>query len=159
GLTNNFRYKDWDLSFLIAGSVGGETMDATYENVENIDGVFNMRKEMKDVWRSPENPGNGEVPRTLTGTTALFRFTNSRWVFSSTYVSLRNITLGKNFAIRDNNYIKNIRAYLSIQEALMLTKYPGMNPEVSARGDNPLQLGIDQTAYPVPRTFTVGINV
>jgi len=159
GLTNNFRYKDWDLSFLIAGSVGGETMAATYENIENLDGVFNVRKEMINAWRSPENPGNGEVPRTLVGTTDLFRFTNSRWVYNASYLSLRNITLGRNFAIKNNEYIKNIRAYVSVQEALMLTKYPGLNPEVSARADNPLQLGVDQTAYPVPRTFTFGINV
>jgi len=169
GLTNNFRYKDWDLSFLIAGSVGRQTMNATYENTENLDAVFNMRKEMLNAWRSPENPGNGEVPRTLAGTTALFRFTNSRWVYSSTYVSLRNISLGRNFSINNNKYLKNIRAYLSIQEALMLTKYPGLNPEVSTRGatnaeanetgTDPLRFGVDQTAYPVPRTFTFGINV
>ncbi|MEH6307958.1 TonB-dependent receptor [Olivibacter sp. CPCC 100613] len=159
GLTNNFRYKNWDLSFLIAGSVGAQTMAATYENIENLDGVFNVRKDMLNGWRSPENPGNGEVPRTLAGTTELFRFTNSRWVYDATYVSLRNVTLGRNFEFNDNKYIKNIRAYLSIQEALMLTKYPGMNPEVSVNAENPLRLGIDQTSYPVPRTFTFGINV
>ncbi|GAA4799413.1 TonB-dependent receptor [Olivibacter ginsenosidimutans] len=159
GLTNTFRYKDWDLSFLIAGSIGGETMAATYENIENLDGVFNVREEMIHAWRSPEDPGNGKVPRTLAGTTELFRFTNSRWVYNSTYVALRNISLGRNFAIKNNNYIKNIRAYLSVQEALMFTSYPGVNPEVSAKADNPLQLGVDQTAYPVPRTFTLGINV
>jgi len=158
GFNNSFSYKKWDLSFLIAGSVGGKTMDATYENVENIDGVFNMRPQMMNVWRSPENPGDGEVPRTLTGTTALFRFTNSRWVFSSTYASLRNVTLGHTLDIQ-KPYLRDIRLYVSVQEALMLTKYPGMNPEVSVNANDPLRLGVDQTAYPVPRTFTFGLNV
>ncbi len=158
GFNNSFSYKNWDLSFLIAGSVGGKTMDATYENTENLDGVFNVRKVVMDGWRSPENPGNGEVPRTLTGTTALFRFTNSRWVYSSTYASLRNVTLGHTVKIQ-RPYLRDIRLYVSVQEALMLTRYPGLNPEVSISGANPLQLGVDQTAYPVPRTFTFGLNV
>lgn len=158
GFNNSFNYKNWDLSFLIAGSVGGKTMAATYENIENLDGVFNVRKEMINGWRSPENPGNGEVPRTLTGTTALFRFTNSRWVYSSTYASLRNITLGHTLKLQ-KPYLRDVRLYVSVQEALMLTKYPGLNPEVSASGENPLRLGVDQTAYPVPRTFTFGLNV
>lgn len=160
GLTNSFRYRNWDLSFLIAGSVGGQTMAATYENIENLDGVFNVRKEMLNGWRSPEDPGNGAVPRTLSGTTELFRFTNSRWVYDATYVSLRNITLGRSFEIANSNYLKNVRVYASIQEALMLTKYPGMNPEVANNeGGDPLRLGVDQTTYPIPRTFTFGVNV
>ncbi|QNL50478.1 TonB-dependent receptor [Olivibacter sp. SDN3] len=160
GLTNSFRYRNWDLSFLIAGSVGGQTMAATYENIENLDGVFNVRKEMLNGWRSLEDPGNGEVPRTLSGTTELYRFTNSRWVYDASYVSLRNITLGRSFEITNSNYLKNIRVYASIQEALMLTKYPGMNPEVANNeGDDPLRLGVDQTTYPIPRTFTFGVNV
>ncbi len=158
GLNNTFRYKNWDLSFLLAGSVGAQTMAATFENIENIDGVFNMRKEMLNVWRSEENPGNGQVPRTLTGTTEFYRFTNSRWVFNADYLSLRNITLGKSFKL-NTEYIKSIRVYGSVQEAFMWTKYPYSNPEVSANGSNPLYLGIDLTSYPVPRTYTLGLNV
>lgn len=158
GFNNSFSYKNWDLSFLFAGSVGGKTMDATYENTENLDGVFNVRKVVMDGWRSPEDPGNGEVPRTLTGTTALFRFTNSRWVYNSTYASLRNITLGHTLKFQ-RPYLRDVRLYVSVQEALMLTKYPGLNPEVSISGADPLRLSVDQTAYPVPRTFTFGLNV
>lgn len=34
---------------------------------KNLDGVFNVRKYVQDRWRSPENPGNGIVPRTKSG--------------------------------------------------------------------------------------------
>jgi len=158
GLNNTFRYKNWDLSFLLAGQVGSKTMVGALENIENIDGVFNMRKEMLEGWRSEDNPGNGSVPRTLTGTTELFRFTNSRWVHNSSYLSLRNVSVGKVFNL-NSDYIRSVRVYGSIQEAFMLTKYPYSNPEVSASGSNPLYLGVDRTAYPVPRTFTIGLNV
>ncbi|MFZ4262930.1 SusC/RagA family TonB-linked outer membrane protein [Sphingobacterium sp. HJSM2_6] len=158
GFNNTFRYKNWDLGLLFTGSVGAQTMAATFENLENIDGVFNMRKEMLNMWRSEDNPGNGQVPRTLTGTTELYRFNNSRWVYDADYLSLKNITLGKRFQIQ-TDYIKSIRLYASVQEAFMWTKYPYANPEVSTSGSNPLALGIDQTAYPIPRTFTFGFNI
>ncbi len=158
GVNNTFSYKSWDLALLFTGSVGAQTMAAVYENTENIDGVFNMRKEMLNVWRSEEDPGNGQVPRTLTGTTGLYRFTNSRWVHDADYLSLKNITLGKRFDLH-SEYIKSVRVYGSVQEAFMWTKYPYANPEVSTSGHNPLALGVDQTAYPIPRTYTIGINV
>ena len=72
GMTNEFQYKNFDLSILLQGQIGGDIMNANYENTENLDGVFNVRKYVQDRWRSPENPGNGIVPRTKSGTTELF---------------------------------------------------------------------------------------
>ena len=158
GFNNTFRYKSWDLGVLFTGSVGAKTMAATFENIENLDGVFNMRKEMLQMWRSEEDPGNGQVPRTLTGTTELYRFNNSRWVFDADYLNLKNITIGKTFEFK-SDYIRSLRVYGSVQEAFLWTKYPYANPEVSTSGINPLSLGIDQTAYPIPRTYTIGLNV
>jgi hypothetical protein len=158
GFNNTFRYKSWDLGVLFTGSVGAKTMAATFENIENLDGVFNMRKEMLQMWRSEEDPGNGQVPRTLTGTTELYRFNNSRWVFDADYLNLKNITIGKSFEFK-SDYIRSLRVYGSVQEAFLWTKYPYANPEVSTSGINPLSLGIDQTAYPIPRTYTIGLNV
>ena len=63
-MTNEFQYKNFDLSILLQGQIGGDIMNANYENTENLDGVFNVRKYVQDRWRSPENPGNGIVPRT-----------------------------------------------------------------------------------------------
>src|SRR5574344_1977980 len=73
-VTNTFSWKNFDASVVLTGSLGGDIIDGTYEWTENIDGVFNVRKCVADRWRSEENPGNGEIPRTLAGTTELFRF-------------------------------------------------------------------------------------
>src|SRR5690606_29879745 len=37
---------------------------ATNDYNGNIDGVFNVRKDIADRWRSEENPGSGLVPTT-----------------------------------------------------------------------------------------------
>ena len=51
-------------------------------------------KKVANRWRSPENPGDGQVPRTKAGTTELFRFNNSSWVYDASYLTIKNITLG-----------------------------------------------------------------
>lgn len=159
GITNNFSWRNFDASLLLTGSVGNDIIDATYEWTENIDGVFNVRKDVAYRWRSLENPGKGEIPRTRTGTTELFRYTNSRWVFNGSYLRVKNLTIGYTIPIKVNKYIKGLRVYASGQNLLTLTAYPGMNPEISGKGASGLYQGVDNTAYPVSRTFSLGLNV
>lgn len=160
GITNSFNWNNFDASIVIAGSVGNDIIDATYEWTENIDAVFNVRKEVSERWRSEDNPGKGKIPRTLTGSTELFRYTNSRWVFDGSYLMVKNVTLGYTIPLKNNPYIRSLRLYMTGQNLLTWTKYPGMNPEVSRNGTGGLSFyGVDHTAYPVSRVYTVGVNV
>ena len=117
-----------------------------------------MIKELKDRWRSPENPGDGFYARTLSNTTAFGRFTSSKWVHDASYLTLKNVTLGYTLPVQ-YKYLKSPRVYVSIQQAFILTNYPYGNPEVSLNGLNSLQLGFDGSAYPVPRTIAAGLNL
>ena len=101
GMTNEFKYKNFDLSILLQGQIGGDIMNANLEDQHNLDGVFNVSTEVKDRWRSEENPGNGLVPKTKTGTTELYRLGNSGWVYDASYLSIKNLP--------DCSIIQNIR--------------------------------------------------
>ncbi|MFD0793117.1 SusC/RagA family TonB-linked outer membrane protein [Mucilaginibacter litoreus] len=158
GLTNNFTYKDFDLSITAAGTVGNDIADDAIQSTENLDGVFNVLKGVSRRWRSEADPGDGIYPRTRTGTTADFRNFTSRQVFSGTYLAIKNITFGYTLPVKSNKYFKSFRAYLSAQNAFIFTKYPGMNPEAGYAGLNGLNQGRDWTSYPVPRTISVGFN-
>lgn len=158
GMTNTFSWKNFDASLVFTGSLGGDIIDATYEWTENLDGCFNVRKEVANRWRSEEDPGDGEIPRTRTGTTELFRFTNSRWVFKNNYITLKNFTVGYTIPIKKNPYVKGIRVYGSAQNLFTIGSYPGMNPEVN-NSTSGLYQGVDKTAYPVSRIYTIGLNV
>ena len=105
GMTNDFAWKNFDLSVLINGSVGGDIFLGAYENTLNLDGVFNVLKTVKDRWRSPENPGKGVVPRTKAGTTELYRFNHSGWIYDGSYLTVKNITLGYTLPINQNQLI------------------------------------------------------
>ena len=159
GMSNNFTFKKFDLGVLIAGQVGNKIANVNLQNLYNLDGVFNVDKQMQNRWRSESNPGNGRVPRTLANTTELYRTINSTWVFSGDYLAVKNITLGYTFGREWLHAIKGIRVYGSVQNAFMFTKYPGQNPEVNDAKDAATTGGTDNGSYPVPRVFMVGANV
>lgn len=160
GMTNEFSWKNFDLSILVSGQVGGDIIDSNYEHTLNIDGCFNVLKDVANRWRSSENPGNGLVPRTKAGTTELFRFNNSSWVYDASYLTIKNITLGYTIPIKPSQYLSKLRVYITAQQLATFTKYPGMNPEIAMNEDMGWSgLGVDRTTYPVPRTFSIGCNI
>ncbi|WP_206684016.1 SusC/RagA family TonB-linked outer membrane protein [Pontibacter beigongshangensis] len=159
GFTNNFAWKNFDLSIVASGSVGNDIMNTSMEYINNLDGVFNVTKDVANRWRSEENPGDGVHPRVLAGTTGLFRNANTLWVTDGSFLTVKNISLGYNLPQNLIKHVRSLRVYGSIQQALVLTKYKGSNPEVNAGGENPLAQGLDLGAYPVPRTFTIGVNL
>lgn len=159
GITNNFRYKNFDLNIIIAGQVGNKIMNINLQNEQNLDGIFNIDKNMQDRWRSETNPGSGRVPRTLTNTTELYRTTNTNWVFSGDYLTVKNIAFGYTFKANHSTYFKSIRLYTSVQQAFVFTKYPGQNPEVNDSRDNQTTAGLDNGSFPIPRTVMIGANI
>lgn len=158
GMTNNLAYGNFDFSMVIAGQYGNDIMNRTLEYIQNLDGVFNVTKDVGRRWKSVQDPGDGIHPRAVVST-PLARNTNSRWVSDGSYLTIKNITLGYTVPLPQNNYIRNIRAFGSIQQAYVFTGYKGANPEVNDSGTNALVQGIDYTSYPVPRTITFGVNM
>lgn len=48
-MTNEFSWKNFDLSILISGQVGGDIINSNYEHTLNIDGCFNVLKKLPIV--------------------------------------------------------------------------------------------------------------
>ena len=140
GLSNNFSYKNFDLSFLIRG-------------VQGVD-VFNNTA--MDLQRTSLLPGQNVLVGALTeeigyGQPAVF---SSKWIEDGSFVRLDNLTLGFNPNIENARLIKNLRFYLTGQNLILLTKYNGLDPEVISPA-----AGIDYMAYPRSRTFMIGANI
>ncbi|NJK94882.1 MAG: hypothetical protein HC905_08185 [Bacteroidales bacterium] len=112
---------------------------------------------MLGSWRSEDNPGNGIIQRAAgpSGTTWLSRDRSSFMVFDASYLNINNITLG--YSLKKIASTFDARVYLSLQNAMMITKYPGANPETSRSGLNARFLGLDDAPYPVPRIYSLGV--
>lgn len=160
GISNHFNYKHFDLNISMAGSVGGQILAAAkWAYQTNMDGSRMPLAAAADRWRSPEDPGSGIYPRTKTGTTAMGRQVNSQWVEDGSYLTVKNISLGYSLPLKGNWMMKALRVYASVQQAFVITGYSGMNPEINFSGlDATKGIGIDENAYPVPRTFSIGFT-
>jgi TonB-dependent starch-binding outer membrane protein SusC len=166
GITNNFSYGNWDANIIGSGSQGNQLLVRHIYSTANLDGVFNMVAGVKDRFRSPENPGKGMYGTTVGGgnVTGIERdWMNSRFVADASFFTIKNVTLGYTIP-KSNKVFKSARVYTSIQQLAVFTKYwGGPNPETSAQGNGQgdggnLSPGIDLSNYPVPRTYTVGVN-
>ncbi|MGV2481668.1 UNVERIFIED_CONTAM: hypothetical protein IGO34_33255, partial [Salmonella enterica subsp. enterica serovar Weltevreden] len=60
GLTNSFKVKGFDLSFMWQGSQGGQLIngDPNYNEIKRTNANFNTTSK----WLSPLNPGDGKTP-------------------------------------------------------------------------------------------------
>lgn len=148
-------YKAFDLNVVLTGAQNYDI----YRNFEstslNLDGVFNVDVRAKERFRSAENPGNGIVP------TSNFwkweRESNSFYVHDASHMWIRNISLGYNLSLKSDALFSNARLYISGDNLHVFTTFPGGNPQVStAGGINP---GRDDSAYPVPRSITLGATL
>jgi TonB-linked SusC/RagA family outer membrane protein len=160
GMTNNFTYGDFDFSFLISGSQGGQVYKKNNQYLHNIDGVFNVTKDVLNRWRSPDEPGNGRVP-TTNGGRVLYRDISSLDIENGSFLRVRNITLGYNLPkslMNKTNVFKGARIYAAVQNAFIFTNYTGANPDVNRNGNSALEPGEDFTNYPLSRLYLLGIN-
>ena len=167
GLTNTFQFGSWDMSIVGSGSFGNKLWMRHLYSTANLDGVFNMVKKAIHRFRSPQDPGDGIFGTTVGGGnfTGVERdWPNSHFLYDASYFTIKNITVGYNFGAM-RKFFKSARLYASCQQVYVFTKYwGGNNPETSAQGDGNgdggnLSQGVDLSNYPVPRTYTLGLNL
>ncbi len=167
GITNTIKYGNFDFSVLGTGSKGNQLLARHLYSLANLDGVFNMLEDVKYRFRSEDNPGRGFYGTTVGGgnVTGIERdWINSRYVVNASYFNIRNITLGYTL---DGiaKFIESARLYASIQNVYIFTDYwGGPNPEISVQSNGQgdggnLSPGVDISGYPVPRIFSIGINL
>ncbi|GGZ25400.1 SusC/RagA family TonB-linked outer membrane protein [Echinicola pacifica] len=167
GITNKVNYGNWDFSVFANGSQGNELFVRHLYSTANLDGVFNLLKDVKYRFRSEENPGKGFFGTTVGGgnVTGIERdWLNDRYVADASFFNIRNVTLGYTLHGKDS-FFKSMRFYGSVQNVYIFTKYwGGPNPEISVQDDGEgdggnLASGVDISGYPVPRIFTLGVNM
>jgi len=54
--------------------------------------------------------------------------------------------------------IKNLSAYISVENLFTWTKYTGQDPEVTVRGSDPFRVAVDYSYTPPVKTYTIGLT-
>ncbi|MDE5989553.1 MAG: TonB-dependent receptor [Duncaniella sp.] len=159
GFTNNFRYKDFDLSLFLQFSYGGQIMNANRIEFEGGDPTtrtsLNMFSSVKNRW-TPENPSNKLFRVGGQGPTAY----SNRTIEDGSYLRLKTVTLGYTLpaAITKRAGINSLRVYTAAQNLLTWTGYSGIDPEVSTY-DTALTPSFDWSPYPRAKTLTFGLEI
>ena len=147
GWNNTLRYKNFDLNVTMRGAFGFQIINGgrmNYENVKNSR-FENRLKSVNDLVFGKHTLSPEVEPEF-----------NSYYVEDGDYWKIDNITLGYSFG-QVGKYIKSLRIYGSVLNALTITGYKGIDPEVSTDG---LTTGYDtRDRYPSVRSFTFGVNV
>ena len=155
---NTFRYKDFTLSFLIDGRIGGKVLSMTEATMDGW-GVSERTGEARDNGGTVTVDGvtfDAQKYYTTVGSTSYnTAYDNSQYVYNATNFRLRELSLGYTFRnlLGTGNHLT-----LSLigRNLFFFYKDAPMDPDVSIGTGNGMQ-GIDIFSLPTSRSF--GLNI
>lgn len=154
GWSNTFSYKNFDLSVFLVGFHGFDI----YNNndwLTNIDSRISANPDWLHRW-TPTNEDT-DIP-SFQGKNS-DKGISSRHVEKGDFIKVKSLTLGYTFRApwMQQATIHNLRLFASAQNPFIITKYTGLDPEVTLK--NTLTPGADWGYYPNGRNFIIGLNV
>ena len=142
GWNNSFRYKNWDLSFFVRGTIGNKVMNHARMAYAQPSASGNM-------FNDPLTFQLNEVPKY-----------SSFYVEDGSHLRFDNFVLGYTFNTRNLNWIERARVYVSGQNVFVIHKVNGPDPETDMGRNNGLAPGIlDREFYPKAHTYSIGVNL
>ena len=157
GWSNNFSYKNFDLSLFFQFSGGNYIYNGTKATVSDMRYWNNSKEVLQNYW-TPERK-NAMFPKPVYGD----NYSNGSAMPISDYLRLKNISLGYTFNTKNWASaigISKLRVYAQVQNLFVITGYSGMDPEVMSNTTNAtLAPGTDKNTLPQARTYTFGVNL
>ena len=187
GVTNTFRYKNFDLTLFLNGSYGNKIFNYTAMQLSNmksiwdnqlavvndraqlvpvddqiaIDGVTEVNAWNEDISNiRVANPGT-KGPRAIANDPNDNDRISDRYVEDGSYLRIKNITLGYTLPghLTRRYQVDNVRIYVNLQNLYTFTEYSGYDPEVGVSTLSNNVYGLDNGRYPAPQVYTVGLNL
>jgi hypothetical protein len=160
GLTNTFSFKAFDLRGFFQFSQGNKVLNMM--RIFTDDGGYsydNKTTHALDRWQKVGDVTN--EPRMSYDGTSGARLLSSRMVEDGSFVRLGEVTLGYKLpnGLAQRSGLESARLFVSGRNLKTWTKYSGYNPDVNSGGSSAnVVMGVDYYAYPLARTFTVGLT-
>ena len=163
GLTLGATYKSFDFSLYMYGELGKKIFSYSAMRLSNMftsdDGTApRVLQEVADNAWSSDNP-NAEYSRLSFQDKALNMRASDKWVKNGNFLRIANLQVGYTLpkAFAKKIYLENARVSLSVSNLACISPYNKYgDPET---GGKILVTGLDTGRYPMPRTYTLGLNV
>jgi len=175
GMGVDLTYKNWALNIFVNSVIGKEVYNSSNVQLMNTS-LFNTNKydepygeatsfstRVLNRW-TPENQ-NTSVPKL--GSTATNGLSpNLTNIEDGSFIRFENIALSYNFPRKNMKGIKTFSIFGSVQNAFLITKYRGTDPENNqpepggwATNQSSSILAYDNFGYPRPIAYTFGLNL
>jgi len=160
GFDNTFRYKQFDLGLTFTYQLGFYIYYGTNSGLRD-QRFWNNSTDMMRRWTTPGQVT--DIPKVVAGDNVSngSSFPIDVNVFKGDFLKLRTASLGYTLPVSfvSKAKIANARIYVSGNNLLILTKYPGSDPEVSSNGGSNSSGGVERNSVGNGRAFTAGISV
>lgn len=142
GVNSSFNYKKWNAGFVLRGNLGNYIYNNVFSSTGVTRNIFNPLGYL--------NNGSRNVLETNFSGNGNAYYSSDYYVQNASFLKMDNINVGYNVGSLFNAKA-NLRINANVQNAFVITKYEGIDPEING--------GLDNNFYPRPRTFVLGLNL
>ncbi len=164
GITLGANYKNFDFTMQMHGVLGQDLFSYSAMRLTNMfssdDGTApNILKEAAQNAWSPSNPNGTEARLSYIDKNNNMR-ASSAWVKNGDFLKISNIQVGYTLPrnISSKLLLQSARLYLAVQNVCCISGYNKYGDPECGQG-SVLYTGLDTGRYPMPRTYSFGINV
>ena len=154
GITNSFRFKGIDFSFMFYYSLGGRMYDSDYSQMMGYRQGFSYHPDILNAW-TPEN-SSSTVTRFSKAFSNSQQSYSSKYIFDNTFLRLRNVSLGYTLpkSLLNKIGVNTLRIY--VQGDNLMTW-----GSAARRGTDPEQSinGTTSNRFPTYKSFSFGIQL
>jgi TonB-linked SusC/RagA family outer membrane protein len=171
GLNTSLSWKGITLSANGSFVVGNKVYNRTRQDIMDTDGAksgYNQQSFDNGLgwvrWYADDRYGTNwkaTHPEAVNGGNSEANEYSSRYLEDGSFFRLRNVTLSYDLPSNLISKVKmsSARVYVSADNILTLTRFSGMDPEVSLEGDTYSLAGLFSDNYPVPMSVVFGIDI
>ena len=158
GFRGQLRYKGWDVSAFVDGVQGRDLYFLLYGGILDLEGDNNAMTLALDRW-TPQNTDT-DVPRAVAEDPNDNKRPSTRFIEDGSFVRLRSVQVGYALpaSLTGRLSAERVRFYVSGQNLFTVSDYPGYTPDIGSAGARALTSGVDIGVYPIPTTFTLGLQ-
>ena len=155
GVTLNFGWKGFDLTIYGAGAQGIEKLFCMQR------GDFREANTLKYFWDNAWAPGKTGYIFPKPNKLDTFYIASDAMVFDASFFKVKQIQLGYTLpqSILKRIKMSRLRAYVSLDDWLVFTKYPGLDPETNGYSRNINGMALDTGSYPMSKKVVFGVNL
>ena len=157
GFGFNFTYGDWRLSTQFTYRLGNKIINQARLNAEAMIGNDNQSQAVNYRWRKEGDITT--IPRAMYGNNSNYNtLISDRFVEDGSYLRMGYAQLNYNIRRKYAQAlgVNRISLYVSANNPFIITKYSGVDPDISSGGYAP---AIDGNQTPRSRSYTLGLTV